>query len=195
MKYWSKGIDHLDKVDKIFKKYRSNKVLLNTDQTAFQVLFNSVCSQQISTTAANSIQLKSKLIFKKIILSNFVSNVSKIENLPITKNKKKCIFSLVKYLSDHKNIRFKLMSDQEVYDHLINIFGIGPWTIQMFNIFYKGSQDIIPIKDLGFINSYKKFYKDPFLNNLNSNILLWKPYGTIVTMNLWLAYDTKPLDI
>ena len=59
------------------------------------------------------------------------------------------------------------MSDQEVYDHLINIFGIGPWTIQMFNIFYKGSQDIIPIKDLGFINSYKKFYKDPFLNNLN----------------------------
>ena len=89
MKYWSKGIDHLDKVDKIFKKYRTNKVLLNTDQTAFQVLFNSVCSQQISTTAANSIQLKSKLIFKKIILSNFVSNVSKIENLPITKNKKK----------------------------------------------------------------------------------------------------------
>lgn len=135
------------------------------------------------------------MIFKKIILSNFVSNVSKIENLPISKNKKKCIFSLVKYLSDHKNIRFKLMSDQEVYDHLINIFGIGPWTIQMFNIFYKGSQDIIPIKDLGFINSYKKFYKDPFLNNLNSNILLWKPYGTIVTMNLWLAYDTKPLDI
>ena len=195
MKYWSKGIDHLDKVDKIFKKYRTNKVLLNTDKTAFQVLFNSVCSQQISTTAANSIQLKSKLIFKKIILSNFVSNINKIENLPITKNKKKCIYRLVKYLNGHKNIRFKLMSDQEVYDHLINIFGIGPWTIQMFNIFYKGSQDIIPIKDLGFINSYKIFYKDPFLNNLDSNILLWKPYGTIVTMNLWLAYDGKPLDL
>ena len=173
MKYWSKGIDHLDKVDKIFKNYRTKKVLLNTDKTAFHVLFNSVCSQQISTTAANSIQLKSKLIFKKITLSNFVSKVSKIENLPITKNKKKCIFSLIKYLNDHKNIRFKLMSDQEVYDHLINIFGIGPWTIQMFNIFYKGSQDIIPIKDLGFINSYKKLYKDPFLNNLDSNIFLW----------------------
>lgn len=88
MKYWSKGIDHLDKVDKIFKKYRTNKVLLNTDQTAFQVLFNSVCSQQISTTAANSIQLKSKLIFKKIILSNFVSNVNKLKIFLLPKIKK-----------------------------------------------------------------------------------------------------------
>ena len=28
----------------------------------------------------------------------------------------------------------------------------------MFNIFYRGSSDIIPLKDIGFINSYKKYY-------------------------------------
>ncbi|MDC0861687.1 hypothetical protein OAQ08_03740 [Alphaproteobacteria bacterium] len=191
MNYWSSGIRYLENNDQIFKSYRQEKNLLNTNKSAFHVLFDSICSQQISTSAASSIQLKSKILFNKITLSNFASDINKINELPITKNKKKSVLSLVKFLTLNKNIKWKLLSELDVYNHLINIFGIGPWTIHMFNIFYRGSSDIVPLNDLGFINSYKKFYKDPLLKKLESNILLWEPYGTIVTINLWSAYDSK----
>ena len=191
MNYWFSGIRYLENNDQVFKSYRQKKNLLNTNKSAFHVLFNSICSQQISASAASSIQLKSKILFNKITLSNFVSNINKINELPITKNKKKSVLSLVEYLTLNNHIKWKLLSESDVYNHLINIFGIGPWTIQMFSIFYRGCSDIVPLNDLGFINSYKKFYSDPLLKKLEYNILLWKPYGTIVTMNLWLAYDSK----
>jgi DNA-3-methyladenine glycosylase II len=195
MNYWSDGIRHIQKIDPIFQNYGLKKNILNINKSAFEVLFNSICSQQISTSAAQSIQTKSKLIFKKISMTNFTSNLNKINKLPITGNKKKCLISLVNYLNKNKSIKWKSLSDQEVHNLLINVFGIGPWTIQMFNIFYRGSSDIIPLKDIGFINSYKKYYNDPYLEYLNSYINKWSPYGTIITMNLWLAYDGKSVDL
>ena len=195
MNYWSDGIRHIQKIDPIFQNYGIKKKVLNINKSAFEVLFNSICSQQISTSAAQSIQKKSKLIFKKISMTNFTSNLNKIDKLPITGNKKKCLISLVNYLNKNKSIKWRSLSDQEVHNHLINVFGIGPWTIQMFNIFYRGSSDIIPLKDIGFINSYKKYYNDPQLKDLNFYINKWSPYGTIITMNLWLAYDGKPVDL
>ena len=195
MNYWSDGIRHIQKIDPIFQNYGLKKNILNINKSAFEVLFNSICSQQISTSAAQSIQTKSKLIFKKISMTNFNSNLNKIDKLPITSNKKKCLISLVNYLNKNKSIKWRSLSDQEVHNLLINIFGIGPWTIQMFNIFYRGSSDIIPLKDIGFMNSYKKYYNDPSLEYLNSYMNKWSPYGTIITMNLWLAYDGKSVDL
>jgi len=195
MNYWSDGIRHIKNIDPIFQNYGSKKNILNINKSAFEVLFNSICSQQISTSAAQSIQIKSKLIFKKISMTNFNSNLNKIDKLPITSNKKKCLISLVNYLNKNKSIKWRSLSDQEVHNLLINIFGIGPWTIQMFNIFYRGSSDIIPLKDIGFMNSYKKYYNDPSLEYLKSYMNKWSPYGTIITMNLWLAYDGKSVDL
>ena len=167
MNYWSDGIRHIQKIDPIFQNYGIKKNILNFNKSAFEVLFNSICSQQISTSAAQSIQIKSKLIFKKISLTNFTSNLNEINRLPITVNKKKCLISLVNFLNKNKSIKWRSLSDQEVHNHLIDVFGVGPWTIQMFNIFYRGSSDIIPLKDIGFINSYKKYYNDPHLKDLN----------------------------
>ena len=91
MNYWSDGIRHIQKIDPIFQNYGIKKKILNINKSAFEVLFNSICSQQISTSATQSIQVKSKLIFKKISLTNFTSNLNEINRLPITGNKKKCL--------------------------------------------------------------------------------------------------------
>ena len=44
--------------------------------------------------------------------------------------------------------------------NITKIFGIGNWTVEMFSIFHLGLSDVMPIGDLGFINAYKKYYKD-----------------------------------
>lgn len=193
MIHWHKGLKHLYKVDPIFKQYSSTNVLLKTSSDPFNVLFKSICGQQISTSAANSIYKASKVTFGNISPDNIFLNTDLVDFLPMTNNKKKSIKSLAEYFYINKLIKWNKISDSEVYDHLIKIFGIGPWTIEMFLIFYKGSQDIIPLKDLGLINSYKLFYKDNNLKNLNNLISLWSPYGTIITMNLWNSYDLNPV--
>ena len=89
MNYWSDGIRHIKNIDPIFHTYGTKENLLTNNSSVFEVLFNSICSQQISTIAAQSIQLKSISIFKKISLKNFSSNLKKIDKLPISGNKKK----------------------------------------------------------------------------------------------------------
>ena len=63
----------------------------------------------------------------------------------------------------------------------------------MFSIFHLGLPNILPLGDLGLINAYKKFYKDPNLKRLLKNSLIWKNYSTIVTWYLWSSYDSEPL--
>ena len=194
MRYWKDSLIYLKETDPIFKKYASNKILLKKNNNYFDFLFKSICSQQVSTSAAKSIYQKSKKIFNELTVKKILANLKLIDSLPITQNKKKSIYSLVFYLNDNKNLKWNKLSDKDIYSHLINIFGIGPWTIEMFLIFYKGSQNIIPIKDLGFLNSYKKFYKDENLTKLNHYKLKWSPYGTVITMNLWNSYDLNTVN-
>ena len=62
----------------------------------------------------------------------------------------------------------------------------------MFSIFYLGLPNIMPLGDLGFINAYKKYYRDKNLSkSFHSN--KWRNYSTIVTWYLWSSYDSEPL--
>ena len=63
----------------------------------------------------------------------------------------------------------------------------------MFSIFHLGLSDVMPIGDLGFINAYKKYYKDTDLLKFNKNSKKWCEYSTIVTWYLWSSYDSEPL--
>ena len=76
---------------------------------------------------------------------------------------------------------------------LTKIFGIGPWTVEMFGIFYLGISNILPKGDLGLINAYKKNYQDENLLYFDSNSKIWGNYSTIVTWYLWSSYDDEPL--
>jgi len=76
---------------------------------------------------------------------------------------------------------------------LTKIFGIGPWTVEMFSIFHLGLSNIAPRGDLGFINSYKKNYSDDNLLHFDSHCKIWGNYSTIITWYLWSTYDDQPL--
>ena len=95
MNYWKKGCNHLLKCDPVFIKYYNPKHKLKTNKNKFDVLFKSICSQQISVSAAMSIYKNSKHIIGPINFTNFRNNNNKIKKLPLSNNKKKCLFSLL----------------------------------------------------------------------------------------------------
>ncbi len=89
-------------------------------------------------------------------------------------------------------INFNKAKVDMVNKDLTQIFGIGRWTAEMFSIFYLGLPNIMPVGDLGFINAYKKYYKDINLNKFSKNSKKWGNYSTIVTWYLWSSYDSEP---
>ena len=190
--YWKEGCKFLLNKDPIFKKYYNSNHSLKLNKNKFDVLFKSICSQQISVSAAMSIYNKSQKIIGPINYLNFKKNIFKIAKLPLSKNKKKSIKSLIDNYDLVKKIK---SSNPEINDinSLTKIFGIGNWTVEMFSIFHLGLSNIMPIGDLGFINAYKKYYNDPDLIKLNKNTKKWSKYSTIVTWYLWASYDSEPL--
>ena len=190
--YWKEGCKFLLNEDPIFKNYYNPNHSLKLNKNKFDVLFKSICSQQISVSAAMSIYNKSKKVIGPINYLNFKKNISKIAKLPLSKNKKKSIKSLIDNYDLVKKIKASNPASNDIVN-LTKIFGIGNWTVEMFSIFHLGLSDVIPIGDLGFINAYKKYYKDPDLLKFNENSKKWSKYSTIVTWYLWSSYDSEPL--
>ena len=181
------------KNDPYFKKYYNKSHFLKLNKNKFDILFKSICSQQISVYAAMSIYQQSKKIMGSINYYRFKSQIKLIEDLPLSKNKKKSIISLIENYQLVKSIKFDHSYKSKPPHELTKIFGIGPWTVEMFSIFHLGIPNILPKGDLGFINAYQKYYNDKNLEKLEKNSKNWSNYSTIVTWYLWSSYDSEPL--
>ena len=82
---------------------------------------------------------------------------------------------------------------QTIYDELITIKGIGPWTAEMFGMFYLLEKDIFPIKDIGIIRAMNQVYgNEGEALDLNEIIKIadkWKPYRSVACWFLWRSID------
>jgi DNA-3-methyladenine glycosylase II len=73
------------------------------------------------------------------------------------------------------------LSDKEVGERLVEVKGIGQWTVDMFLIFHLGRPDVLPVGDLGIRNAAKASYrlrKLPTPDRLQRLARPWRPYRT-----------------
>ena len=196
VKYWEEAKKEIlikdDNLRKIINM--SGNEYLNTSKDPFVTLFNSILGQQISVSAATSIKKK---ITSKVKINP--KDINKISN-EILKN---CGLSRMKisYLKDlsskiiNKEISFKDLNkfeDSEVIKYLTNVKGIGDWTAEMFMIFHLGRSNILPVKDIGIINSLVNMYGEDKKNiNFKKYYLLWSPWNTVASWYLWRNIDQK----
>jgi DNA-3-methyladenine glycosylase II len=89
------------------------------------------------------------------------------------------------------------LSNQEVIDELVQIKGVGVWTVHMFLMFCMGRLDVLPVGDLGIKNGIQKLYNLPerpdearMLEIAQQNN--WHPYETIASWYVWHLLDNKP---
>ena len=201
-KYWNKGNIHLSNKDKVLKKliqtYKSEYLDLNSNY--FHSLINSIIGQQISVSAADSMKTK----FFKLKRSITPQTVSKLS----TTDLKKCGLSRQKILYIRNISKFFLQnkkfikninksSEEEIYNNLIEIKGVGNWTIHMFLMFSYGSSNIFPTGDLGFLKAISKLYKVQLPISERKLKLLykkWSPYSSQATWYLWRSLDPIPVN-
>ena len=200
-KYWNKGKAFLSNKDRVLKRiidqYPNQSLKLN--ENSFHALINSIIGQQISVAAANS--MKTKLFsLKKNITPKIIKNIKKIDLSKCGLSKQKILYinNIADFFLKNKKFTSEIhkLEDQYIREKLIEIKGIGNWTVDMFLIFTHGSSNIFPTGDLGFIKAISKHYKkdlpldDKFLLRLFKR---WSPYSSIATWYLWRSLDPIPV--
>ena len=201
-KYWNKGKIYLSNKDKVLKKliqtYRNEYLNLNSNY--FHSLINSIIGQQISVSAADSMKTK----FFKLKRNITPQTVSKLRTTDLRKcglSRQKILYvrNISKFFLQNKKFikNINKSSEEEIYNNLIEIKGVGNWTIHMFLMFSYGSSNIFPTGDLGFLKAISKLYKVQLPISERKLKLLykkWSPYSSQATWYLWRSLDPIPVN-
>ena len=201
-KYWNKGKIYLSNKDKVLKKliqtYRNEYLNLNSNY--FHSLINSIIGQQISVSAADSMKTK----FFKLKRNITPQTVSKLRTTDLRKcglSRQKILYirNISKFFLQNKKFikNITKSSEEEIYNNLIEIKGVGNWTIHMFLMFSYGSSNIFPTGDLGFLKAISKLYKVKLpISERKLKMLYkkWSPYSSQATWYLWRSLDPIPVN-
>ncbi len=83
-------------------------------------------------------------------------------------------------------------SDEEVAKILLQIRGIGPWTVENFLLFGLGRPNLFPKADIGLQNALKKYFhleNKPTIDQMDEWIEEWKPYLSYASFYLWRSIE------
>ena len=89
-------------------------------------------------------------------------------------------------------VELSKLSDQHLNDKLLSIFGIGPWSVSMFEIFCAGNLAVFSSKDAGLrlaMNNSGMIEPDCDWNKYDTYAKKWSPYRTIASLHLWKMVD------
>ena len=197
MKFSQKEI-YLGKKDPKLKKIieeNGHIVFKPNNKHQFDTLIGIVIAQFISTSAANSIFDKIKTYFNCDYLNeNHFSNksINEIKKLGLSTNKAKTIKELSELFLLENISDLSKLSDRNLNDKLLSIFGIGPWSINMFEIFCLSKQDIFSSKDAGLrlaMNNVSMVKPESDWKKYDEYAERWSPYRTIASLHLWKTVD------
>ena len=195
---FSKEEEYLRENDKKLKKiidknghisFKPNK------KNQFDTLVGIVISQFISTKAANSIFKNIRENFNSEYLNErHFSNksINEIKKLGLSTNKAKTIKELSELFLLENISDLSKLSDQNLNDKLLSIFGIGPWSINMFEIFCLSKQDIFSSKDAGLrlsMNNHGMVKPESEWINYDIYAERWSPYKSLACLHLWKTVD------
>ena len=194
-----KGIKHLSKSDKslakIIKEFPKPKI--NKTKLYFQSLIKYIIYQQLSTKSAFAIHGRFKKLFasEKINPNDIIAIPNeKLKTIGLSKQKIEYINILAKEWPGigKKFDDIDLLDDKNIGRQLMNVKGIGKWTVDMFLIFSLARPDVLPTGDLVIKKGYAKLYdlkKLPSEDEMTKVAEKWKPYRTLACLYLWDMID------
>jgi DNA-3-methyladenine glycosylase II len=163
--------------------------------THFEALVESVISQQLAVKAADTIYGRVKELARGRMVPGRIAEIteSQMRGAGVSGAK----FKTIKGLADAaitKTIKINSLheidDDQLIFDQLTSLWGIGPWTVDMFMMFQLGRLDIWPTGDLGVRRGWEKIYSlkeeiEP--KTLEKKGEKFRPYRSVVAWYCWRA--------
>ena len=195
---FSKEEEYLRRKDKKLKKIidtNGHIVFKPNKKNQFDTLVQIVVSQFISTGVANSIMKKIKNNFdtQQLNEKHFENmKVEDIKKLGLSNNKAKSIKEISNLFLNGHIQDLSNLNDADLHQNLLSVFGIGPWSVNMFEIFCIGKLDVFSSKDAGLrlamINS-RMIRPESNWNKYDEYARQWSPFRTIASLHLWKSVD------
>jgi DNA-3-methyladenine glycosylase II len=143
----------------------------------FEALVESVISQQLAVKAADTIYGRVKVLAQGRVVP---ARIKTIQGLAEAALSKKIKINQLHHIGD----------DEEISQQLTGLWGIGPWTVDMFMMFQLGRLDIWPTGDLGVRRGYEKIYRlseEITPAALEKKGEKFRPYRSVVAWYCWRA--------
>ena len=195
---FSKKEEYLRQKDKKLRKVidaNGHIAFKPNNKNQFDSLVWIVTSQFISTKAADSIFNNIRQHFNSDYLNEkYFKNLDiyEIKKLGLSTNKARTIKEISELFVSESFGDLTILNNDELRSSLIKVFGIGPWSINMFEIFSLGKLDIFTSKDAGLrLAMNKSKIIKPFENwtKYDEYSKKWSPYRTIASLHLWKTVD------
>lgn len=173
-----------------------NKGKNRAQESNFAALASSILSQQLSTKAAATIIARVEdlsggtLQAKRIAALNsrklLAAGCSNAKARSITELASATVNRDIPMQSLHR------LNDEEIMNHLLPLFGIGRWTVEMFLMFQLGRHDIWPVGDFGVRRGWEKIHRmrteiEP--KELEKLGAKYAPYRSHVAWYCWRALE------
>jgi DNA-3-methyladenine glycosylase II len=161
----------------------------------------SIMSQQLSTKVA-------AVIFKRF-LDLYKGKEPKpqqvldtppetLRSIGLSNAKVSYVRNVAEFCIEHKITDKKLlaMGNEEIIDLLVQIKGIGKWSVEMLLMFTLGREDVFAVDDLGIQQAMTNLYKLDASDKkgMKEKMLKlstkWSPYRTYACLHLWRWKDT-----
>ena len=167
------AIKTLSKADKKLEKLMKKVGGLDIDPPArlnpFEALLRSIVYQQLSGKAASTIHGRVKALFPG-------RTIKPTDVLTVPDD----------------TLRGAGMSRAKIAARLIQVRGIGEWTVQMVLMFQLGRPDVLPVKDLGVRKGFMITYNlsdMPTEKEMAAYCECWRPFRSVASWYMWRAVD------
>ena len=88
------------------------------------------------------------------------------------------------------------MSDDELVERLVQVRGIGRWTVEMLLIFRLGRPDVLAVDDYGIRKGFAKMHRMADLPKPKELLAYgerWRPHRSVASWYMWRAAEMKDL--
>ncbi|MBL0141193.1 MAG: DNA-3-methyladenine glycosylase 2 family protein [Betaproteobacteria bacterium] len=201
-RYWDEAKGHLSKKDKVLRAIiRAHPdANLQTRGDAFRTLARSIVGQQISVKAAQAVWDRFEAASGMMVPASVVALEEEAMRAAGLSRMK------VAYLKDlagrfHAGVlrprRWARMEDEAVIADLVQVKGIGRWSVEMFLIFHLMRPDVLPVGDLGLQRAMERHYNAGAAltkQGMREIARPWQPWSSVATWYLWRSLDPVPVE-
>ena len=182
----------------VAKPGRDVRLRIAPEADLFRGLVRAVLAQLISSAAARSITGKVDQAVKGRMTPTTLGKLTEeqLQACGVSSGKRKTLQGVIEFFQPRGTAKKLLEADDDAFrETLLELHGIGPWTVDMVQIFCLGRPDVWPVGDLGVraaVQNLFRLRKLPDATRMNKLAKPWKPYRSIAAWYLWRTRGQVP---
>jgi DNA-3-methyladenine glycosylase II len=190
---------HMQEQDRdFFNMLQRHPVLsLPAARPPFEALVRIVAGQQLSVKAADTVFKRVQHVLGGEVSASSLAQISteQLRSAGLSGSKVTSVFALADFAGRDERQLLELLEEPwpKVREQLLQIRGIGPWSVDMYAMFGLGLPDVFAAGDLGLRTAMERHLgvapkQKPAVYDRRA--LCWNPYRTLASLHLW--HSLKP---